>query len=122
MNGRRLLLSLVVMMPLAAPARAADVAGRWNVTISTAEGTINGLASLKQDGDQVTGWVGQSESDPITITGTFKNGKLVIKTFPRPGRTVAFDEVELSIDGDTMSGVIEQGSHGKSSIKFVRSK
>ena len=45
-----------------------------------------------------------------------------MKTSPQPGRTVAFDEVELSIDGDTMSGAIEHGSHGKGTIKFLRSK
>ena len=122
MRIRRLLLSVVVMAPLAATALAADVAGRWNVSISTAEGTITGLASLRQTGDKVTGWVGPSENDPIPITGTFEKGKLVMKTSPQPGRTVAFNEVELSIDGDTMSGAIANGSHGKGSIKFVRSK
>jgi hypothetical protein len=122
MKGRGLLLSLFLMAPLAASTFAADVAGKWRVTISTAEGTITGLASLKQSGEAVSGWVGPSENDPIPITGTFKKGKLLMKTSPQPGRTVAFDEVELSIDGDTMSGTIEQGSHGKGTIKFVRSK
>jgi hypothetical protein len=101
---------------------AAEIAGRWDVSISTAEGTISGLASLKQVGDEVTGWVGPSEKDPIPITGKFKKGKLVMKTRPQPGRTVAFDEVELSVKGDTMSGAFERGSHGKGTIKFVRSK
>ncbi len=122
MKSRRLLLSLFLMAPWAAASPAAEVAGRWRVTISTAEGTITGLASLKQSGDTVTGWVGPSENDPIPISGTFKKGKLVMKTSPQPGRTVAFDEVELSIDGDTMSGAIEHGSHGKGTIRFVRSK
>ncbi len=122
MKTRRLLLSLLLTTALAAMTLAANVAGRWTVTISTAEGTIIGLAALKQTGDNVTGWVGPSENDPIPITGTFKNGKLVMKTLPQPGRTVAFDEVELSIDGDTMSGDIKEGSHGKGTIKFMRSK
>jgi hypothetical protein len=122
MRIRRLLLSLCVMAPLAATALAADVAGRWAVSISTAEGSISGLASLKQARGEVTGWIGPSENDPIPITGTFKKSKLVMKTRPQPGRTVAFDEVELSIKGDTMSGAFERGSHGKGTIKFVRSK
>jgi hypothetical protein len=122
MKTRRLLLSLFPMALLAATSLAANVAGKWRVTISTPEGTITGLASLKQTGGEVTGWVGPSENDPIPITGTFKKGKLVMKTSPQPGRTVAFDEVELSIDGDTMSGAIEHGSHGKGTIKFVKSK
>lgn len=122
MRIRSLPLSLCLMVTLAAAALATDVAGKWRVAIITAEGIINSLASLKQDGDQVTGWVGPSEKDPIPITGTIKKGKLVMKTKPKPGRTVAFDEVELRIEGDTMSGEIESGSHGKATIKFVRSE
>ncbi len=106
MRIRRLLPGLCVMAPPAAACLSADVAGRWDVRISTAGGTINGLASLEQAGDDVTGWVGPSESDPIPVTGTFIKGKLVMKTHPQPGRTVAF----------------ERGSHGNGTITFVRSK
>jgi hypothetical protein len=124
----RLLLSLCAMAPLAAAALAADVTGRWDILISTAEGPIRGLASLKQAGDEVTGWVGRPErdgwvgDDAIPISGTLKKGKLVMKTRPQPGQTVAFDEVELSLKGDTMSGALESGPHRKSTIKFVRSR
>ena len=99
-----------------------DVTGNWQITISVAEGTILGKGSLSQIGDVVTGWVGPSENDTIPITGMFRKDKLIIKTLPQPGRTVAFDEVELQINGDTMFGAIENGSHGKGTIKFIRSK
>ena len=99
-----------------------NVTGNWQVTISVAEGTIMGNGSLSQSGEVVTGWVGPSENDPIPITGKFQNGKLIIKTLPQQGRTVAFDKVELKVDADTMNGVIENGSHGKGTIKFIRSK
>jgi hypothetical protein len=99
-----------------------DVTGNWQVTISVADGTITGKGSLSQSGDVVTGWVGPGENDPISITGMFKKGKLIIKTLPQPGRTVAFDKVELKVNVDTMSGAIENGSHGKGTIKFIRSK
>lgn len=122
MNGRRVLLSLFLLAPLAAATFAADVTGSWRVTISTADGTITGMASLKQTGDVVTGWVGPSEKDPIPVTGTLKKGKLTMKTSPQPGRTVAFDKVDLTVGGDTMSGAIEHGSHGWGTIKFARSK
>jgi len=121
-NSRRALLSILLLAPLAAAAQTADVTGRWRVTISTGAGTINGLASLKQTGDVVTGWVGPSEDDPIPVTGTIKKGKLTLKTSPQPGRTVAFDKVDLTVDGDTIAGAIEHGSHGKGTIKFARSK
>jgi hypothetical protein len=99
-----------------------NVTGNWQVTISVAEGTIMGTGSLSQSGEVVTGWVGPSENDPIPITGKFKNGKLILKTLPQQGRTVAFDKVELKVDADTMYGVIENGSHGKGTIKFMRPK
>jgi hypothetical protein len=99
-----------------------DVTGNWQITISVAEGTIMGKGSLSQTGDVVTGWVGPNENDPISITGMFKKGKLIIKTLPQPGRTVAFDQLELTVSVDTLSGAIENGSRGKGSIKFIRSK
>jgi len=117
-----MLLSVFGLALMAITAAAADVAGRWRITITTAEGIINGVGSLKQTGDEVTGWVGPSENDPIQVSGKFKEGKLILKTLPQAGRTVAFDEVVLTIDGNTMSGTIEHGSHSKSTIKFVRSK
>ena len=99
-----------------------NVTGNWQVTISEGEGTIIGKGSLSQNGEIVTGWVGPDENDPIPVTGMFKNGKLSIKTLPQQGRTVAFDTVELKVDADTMYGVIENGPHGKGTIKFMRSK
>jgi hypothetical protein len=100
----------------------ADVTGNWQITISVAEGIIPGKGFLTQSGDTVSGWVGASENDPIKITGMFMNGRLTIKTLPQPERTVAFDKVDLIINADTMSGKIEKGSHGKGTIKFVKSR
>lgn len=119
---RKLLLIVLALSLTAITGVAADVAGRWSITITTEEGTINGLGSLRQTGNEVTGWVGPSENDPIPVRGEFKKGKLILRTLPQPGRTVAFDEVVLTIEHDTMSGTIEHGSHGKGTIKFVRSK
>src|SRR5215472_14110842 len=94
MMARLALLSTLVLRPLAAPAMAADVTGKWRVTISIPGSEITGKASLKQTGDKVTGWVGPSEDDPIPVTGTLAGKKLTLKTLPQPGRTVAFDKCE----------------------------
>jgi hypothetical protein len=112
------LLCVLLLAPLAAPARAADVAGSWLVTISTSDGTITGKASLKQAGETVTGWVGPDETDPIPVTGILKENKLTLKTSPQPGRTVAFDKCELTVSGGKMAGTIDTG---KGKIEFVRS-
>jgi len=99
-----------------------DVTGKWEITMSVADGTITGKGSLSQIGNLVTGWVGPSENDTIPITGMFQKDKLIIKTVPQPGRTVAFDKVELTVNVDSLSGAIENGFHGKGTIKFIRSK
>ena len=111
------LLGVLLLAPLVAPARAADVTGDWNVTISTTDGTITGKASLKQSGEAVTGWVGPSEDDPIPVNGTVRGNKLTIKTSPQPGRTVAFDKCDLIVNGDKMAGTIDTN---KGKIEFVR--
>jgi hypothetical protein len=129
MGIRDVLLGLCAMASLASTARSADVSGRWAILVSTADGPIRGVASLKQSGGEVTGWVGRptrdgwvgpSEDGPIPVSGKFRKGQLVMKTRPKPGQIVAFDEVSLWIKGDTMWGAFERGSHGKGTIRFVR--
>jgi hypothetical protein len=111
-------LSILLFALSVAPARAADVTGSWQVTISTPDGTITGKASFKQTGHEVTGWVGPSENDPIPITGILKGNKLTIKTSPQPGRTAAFDKCELTVHGRKMAGTIDTN---KGTIEFVKS-
>jgi len=109
---------LLLLASLVTPARAADVTGAWRVTISTPDGTITGKASLKQTGETVTGWVGPSENDPIPVNGTVRGNKLRLKTSPQPGRTVAFDQCDLTVSGDKMVGTIDTD---KGKIEFARS-
>ncbi len=117
MIGRLGLLSILVALSVA-PVRAADVTGSWRVTISTPDGPITGVASLKRTGHAVTGWVGPTENDPIPITGVLKGNKLTIKTFPQPGRTAAFTTCDLTVNRDKMFGTIDTD---KGTIEFVRS-
>ena len=111
------LLSVLLLVSLVAPARAADVTGAWRVTISTPVGTITGKASLKQTDGTVTGWVGPAENDPIPVRGTVQGNHVIIKTSPQPGRTVAFDRCDLTVNGDKMAGTIDTD---KGKIEFVR--
>jgi hypothetical protein len=111
------LLSALLLGALVVHAWAADVTGTWRITISTSDGTITGKGSLKQTGDAVTGWVGPAENDPIPITGVLNGNKLTIKTLAQPGRTVAFAQCDVTVDGDRMSGTIDTD---KGKIEFVR--
>lgn len=97
-----------------------DVSGTWRVTISSAGGTIAGMASFKQTGDEVTGWVGPDESNPIPIAGVLNVTRLTIRTLPQPGRTVAFDKCDVTVKAARMVGTIEGGDAHEGTIEFVR--
>ena len=109
---------VIVLLALSvASARTADVTGHWQVTITTPEGTITGVAAFKQTGHVVTGWLGPSEDDPISITVVLKGNKLIINTHPQPGRNVAFAQCEVTVSGDKMTGTIDTN---KGTIEFVK--
>ena len=110
------LLALLFAMP-AAFAQAVNVSGDWNVTITSADGTLHGYAAFQQNGNAVTGWLGPSASDPIPITLDLKGNTLTIRTHPQPGRAVAFAQCEVTVSGDKMTGTID---HDKGTIEFVR--
>ncbi len=75
------------------------------------------MASFKQAGNTVTGWVGPSEDDPIPIDGILKKNKLTIRTHPQPGRTAAFSKCEVTVNGDRMVGTIDAN---QGTIEFVK--
>ena len=122
MTGR-VLLTLLLFASATANVGAADVAGRWKVTISLGNETMTGVALLKQTGDKVTGSIGPDERNQHPLDGVVKGNHVTLTTHPRPGRTVAFDKCYLTVDGEKMTGTTERnGSSDKGTIEFVRSK
>lgn len=109
------------MLCALATAAAVDVSGTWTVTITAADSTITGRATLKQAGSDVTGVIGPAEDATIPVEGTRSGDTLTLKLKPQPGRTAAFDTCTLTIAGDQMTGTIEGGDVGKGRIAFVRS-
>ncbi len=93
------------------------VSGAWTVTITSADRSVTGKASLTQDGDKVTGWVGPSETDPIPVDGTVRDNHVTPHTHPQEGRNVAFARCDLTLEGDRMTGTIDSD---KGTIEFVR--
>jgi len=122
MTRRLVTVTAFLMLCGWAATAAADVTGNWAVTITTADSTITGKASLELTGDKVTGHIGPSEDATIPIEGVLASGKLTLKTKPRPGRTAAFDSCELTVGDEKMVGTIQGGDVGKGTIEFVRIK
>ena len=63
--------------------------------------------------------MGPDENDPIPVAGSIEGNRLTLTTSPQPGRTVAFEKCELTVDGDRMAGTIDAD---KGKIEFVRSR
>lgn len=103
-----------------AAAAVVDFSGNWRVIFPEQNASITGFAFLKQNGTNVTGWVGPSPDDPIPITGVVNGSQLVFKTFPQPGRTVAFDRCKLTLSANRMTGTMEGGDAGKGTIEFIK--
>jgi hypothetical protein len=123
MKTRLVFLCLLLFVSAAANIRAADVTGRWKVTISLGGETITGVALLKQTGDKVTGSIGADERNQHPLDGVVKRNLITFTTHPRPGRTVAFDKCYLTVDDEKMTGTTERkGSSDKGTIEFVRMK
>ena len=122
MTARLVIISAFLMLCPWTAIAAADVAGNWAVTITTADGKITGKASLKLTGDKVTGQIGPSEDATIPIEGVLTADTLTLKTRPQPGRTAAFESCELTVGDEKLVGTIQGGDAGKGTIEFVRIK
>jgi hypothetical protein len=101
-----LLLAPVGQM-LAAQAQQVDVTGAWDVTITTTDGSVSGLAILSQDGTRITGMIGAAITDMFPAEGTWDRDKLTILARPRKGRTTAFAKCELTGTRERLTGTID---------------
>jgi hypothetical protein len=117
---RRILLVLLCCAWSAGLSSGADVTGRWRVTISNGSDAVVGVASLEQNGENVTGSMGPNESDTTPVSGVLKRDRLTIKTHPKSGFAVPFDTCELTISGDRMTGSIQSKDAPARTIEFAR--
>ena len=101
----------------AAPAQKVDVTGAWDVTITTPDGSVSGLAILSQDGSEITGMLGAAVTDMFPVEGTWDGDKLTILARPRKGRTTAFAKCELTGTRERMTGTIDTD---KGTVEFIR--
>jgi hypothetical protein len=86
----------------------ASVAGAWDLTINGPEGAITAVATLKQDGEKVTGSI-ESPQGTADLAGTLK-GKVLNMSFTIPGPNGNLDiKVNGEVDGASMKGIIDFG-------------
>lgn len=107
--SRFFLLILVFGLALTAGSYAqSSVAGVWDLSINGPEGAITAAATLKQDGEKVTGSI-DSPQGTAELTGTIK-GKALNISFSIPGPNGNLDiKVNGEVDGASMKGIIDFG-------------
>ena len=104
------LLSMVVVFALllGASTSAQNVAGDWDLSINGPEGVITATASLKQDGENITGSI-TSPQGTVDLTGTYK-GKTVNISFSIQSPNGPLDiKVNGEVEGADMKGIIDFG-------------
>ena len=103
------ILTAIVALALTAGAYAqTDVAGAWDLTINGPEGPITATATLKQDGDNVTGSI-ETPQGVAEMTGTYKARALNIGFTIQTPQGPLDIKVNGEVDGASMKGVIDFG-------------
>jgi hypothetical protein len=95
---RTLVAAIALAFALGTGVLAQSVSGGWDLNILGPEGAINATATLKQDGEKVTGQIESPKGKTLNISFAIAgpNGNLDIK-------------VTGEVDGATMKGIIDFG-------------
>lgn len=85
-----------------------NVSGAWDLIVNGPEGAINATATLKQDGEKLTGSI-ETPQGTAEMTGSLK-GKTLNLSFSIAGPNGALDiKVNGEVDGASMKGIIDFG-------------
>jgi len=109
-----LLATLIVTIPAFA-ADTAKVAGQWNLTVETANGTATPTATFQQDGETLTGtYKGRFGESPLK--GSIKGNEIKFTTTISPqGQDIQL-EYSGTVDGDSMKGKAKFGEMGEANF------
>ena len=100
--------TLALAFVLGSGVLAESVAGDWDLTINGPQGAVTAVATLKQDGEKVTGSI-VSEQGTVPLAGTLK-GKVLTMSFTIQGPQGPLEiKVNGEVDGDNMKGIIDFG-------------
>lgn len=112
------------MFVLGAPSWAADpasVAGTWNITVESPNGTGTPTVVLKQDGETLTGtYKGRYGESPVK--GTIQGNEIKFTTTISPQGQDLEITYSGTVDGSTMKGKASFGSFGDGSFSAKRAE
>jgi len=116
------LLSVLLFFALgasAAIAQSSNVAGAWDATLTSPQGTFNIHMNLKQDGEKVNGAV-KGQSGEIPIEGTLTGKDLKLKyTIQFQGNDLLIT-LTAAVDGGSMKGTADYGGFAQGEFTAKR--
>jgi hypothetical protein len=101
---------LVVLLGAAAclAAEGAKIAGKWQLTMDTPHGAMQGSLTLQQDGPKITGTCDMQHIGSLSLTGKLDDNKLSLNMeVPDNQMKVA---ITGTVDGNKMTGTTEFGN------------
>ncbi len=104
-------LGIVAAVLTVAVAAQTGVAGEWNVTFDTEQGSSAATMTLTQDGEKVMGSM-VTEMGTFEFEGTFTDNK--VKWVMEIDAGGAFIEITMegTLDGDEIMGTLDLGGYG----------
>jgi hypothetical protein len=88
-----------------------NVTGVWDMSVETPNGTIENVATLKQEGEKLTGTL-SSQMGEIAMEGTVVGNEIKwVLNIDMGGQQVAI-AFAGKVEGETMAGVFEMGGMG----------
>jgi len=108
MNRCSLLILFAMLFAIPVLGQSGGVAGTWDVTLNSPQGTFNMQFNLKQDGEKLSGAV-KSQRGERPVEGTLKGKDITLKW------TTKYEDNDLAItlngavDGSTMKGSADYG-------------
>ncbi len=97
--------------PGLAAAEKVNVAGEWEITLQTPEGTFNPTVTFQQEGEKLTGTY-KGRLGESRLEGSLKDNAIKWKvSFTIEGQAVEFVYTG-TVDGDTMKGTVQLGEFG----------
>ena len=105
----RLFSTLFAVVVVTAMLSAQDsVSGDWDLSINGPEGPITATASLKQDGEKVTGSI-TSPQGTVELAGSYKAKKVELAFQIQSPNGPLDIKVNGDVDGADMKGIIDFG-------------
>ena len=103
---------LVTAQQAAEPKAPPTVAGRWNVTLETQQGSIPSELTLKLEGTKVSGTISSAMGE-VAVTGQFADGKVSLSMSYQGGSSAGQVTFAGSLKADgTMAGTMDFGGQG----------